>query len=259
MKGKNHPRTSRGERWRLACMALVVPLALAGVAVQVGSRIQADRNFREIYHMSQEFQPDARWPDYQLGLPLEEMDFSQYGELFTGAVPLIGYETEITLGSDLTYYQERAGEKVPAFTLPAGTQVEAGSFLYLPCGPEELGCGFRTFPSYEKGWRWAKPFVEAGEEAASDQTWYYVKTRELEQAALGLWESHSMVRSGFSSKQEFAWAFVRRTDGVFYANGVVHSPDLHRPVWTWPCTLLAVAAIGDLAALALLRRSRFRG
>lgn len=88
---------------------------------------------------------------------------------------------------------------------------------------------------------------------------YYVRLEDLTAAARYWFESDdafrkSTVWTGLSC-EEAAWEIVNNADVIFYDNGIVLSPDLLSPVWTWDCTAAVLLAAFDLTGLFLLRRT----
>ena len=125
------------------------------------------------------------------------------------------------LPADLVYYREEAGQKTEAFVLKAGTEIVVD--------PDQNGInrGFYTFPTFEKGWRYGRPFTVKGQEAPDE--YYYVKLSELEAIAKDWIEydesvRRSLLRSGLS-KKEGAAMIVRTIDRLLYDNGIYCSKD----------------------------------
>ena len=85
------------------------------------------------------FTPSPRFSDYRDGVPMEEMDVSQYQvalSVITNPVYGVYY---FTCSQDISYYAAPGGE--PVYTIPAGTELawSYGDFL------------MDTYPTYWKG------------------------------------------------------------------------------------------------------------
>ena len=112
------------------------------------------------------FTPSPRFSDYRDGVPMEEMDVSQYQvalSVITNPVYKVYY---FTCSQDISYYAAPGGE--PVYTIPAGTELawSYGDFL------------MDTYPTYWKGWRWGTVFPLSGEEAP--QGYFFVSLSALE-------------------------------------------------------------------------------
>lgn len=232
-------------------------LALA-LLLAAGTAFRAGITAWENYRLRSGFAANEEWPDYRQGLPLSEIDFERYERaFFSGATAPIGYSTVFTADAPIRYYRE-VTDAALAYEIPAGTALD-----WEPGGFACLGYGFVSLPSYERGWRWARPFLPAGSDRVpEDFPWYYVRTSDLEAAARAMFDSSRFVqasaRNAGLSRTEAVFQIVRQADQVFYENGVYLSPDLLRPVWTWDCTLMTGASALLFILLLLLRRGRRR-
>lgn len=232
-------------------------LALA-LLLAAGTAFRAGITAWENYRLRSGFAANEEWPDYRQGLPLSEIDFERYERaFFSGAVAPIGYSTVFTADAPIRYYRE-VTDAALAYEIPAGAALD-----WEPGGFACLGYGFVSLPSYERGWRWARPFLSAGSDRVpEDFPWYYVRTSDLEGTARAMFDSSRFVqasaRNAGLSRAEAVFRIVRQADQVFYENGVYLSPDLLRPVWTWDCTLMTGASALLFILLLLLRRGRRR-
>ena len=116
----------------------------------------------------------------------------------------------------------------PALTLKKGTEVYA-----LPVkesiGYISGGYGTASWPSYEKGWRYAQPFQVTAE--AENDAMYFVRLSELEKVSRAFLAMTR--RGGFGSYAQLelpenVWAQTRYTDMALYDRGVFCSEDLER-------------------------------
>lgn len=223
--------------------AALLSLLLAVVLLlRVGSSIYGNHQLRAGFSAS------SQWQDYQQQLPISQMKFDSYAPLFAEIVAPIGYPTTFTTSAPIRYYRETDGKKTLACEIPAGTALDWSSSA-------PSGYGFDSFPTYEKGWRWGKPFKSA--DGQGDDAWYYIRTEDLEKAARQAFSSsqylQASAKSAGLSGSEAVFALVRKTDRVFHQNGVYLSPDLFAP-WTWDLICLAVLLLLMLTALWRFRR-----
>lgn len=195
------------------------------------------------------FTPSPRFSDYRDGVPMEEMDVSQYQvalSVITNPVYGVYY---FTCSQDISYYAAPGGE--PVYTIPAGTELawSYGDFL------------MDTYPTYWKGWRWGTVFPLSGEE--TPQGYFFVSLSALEGLVRDFYNAtpsveKERIQRGLSRK-EVRDGLLRRVDEIFYRRGVCVSPDLRAPLWGWDCTLLAGGcALATGAWAAVLRRRKMR-
>ena len=211
------------KRWKAAGGAVLAAAVLAG-GVWLGGMAWHDHALREGFVCTDPANP------YQSGVPIEQMDFSVYAPYLDEPVVPVGYSTVFSLPFDLTYYTEENGVKTPACTLEKGSQVCWGG----PSGGLRPGYGLQTYPTYEKGWRWGRPFTaeeELEERAGEALPWYYVKTEDLNRIAAALADGGSPHLTELAQKHsvsagEAAFSLVHSVDTIFYDNGVYLSPDL---------------------------------
>ena len=227
-------------------------------------RNNQNSEIRSSFQLPSQFANNYQWSDYQEHIPLSEMDIEQYRALFTSPVNPVGYETAFVTEQDLWYYEEINGTKTEAFCIPAGTEIDLGNYLHLSSDPTELGAGFASLPTYEKGWRWVRPFATAYEEGAQDsEGWYYCNLSDLESLAHSLLESSESLREALTSSgmdvDTFCHAFVCQVDLCFYREGVYESPDLFYSVWTLQeAVLLILAALFVIVGVLSKEKKRER-
>lgn len=193
--------------------------------------------------------------DYLREIPMEEMDFFQYVRYLNKPVAGIGYNTTFTAPSPIRYYREESGRKVLAYEIPAGTAFESE----LTGGAYSLGYGFESFPTYEKGWRWVKPFSDSQDVDRSELPWYYIKTSDLESLLAYVvrnsnspyWQS-SLQHPGMEETQ-LASAYILKCDHMLYEIGAYISPNLYPAFWTWDSILFVSGFFLSAAGLLLLK------
>ncbi|KWX88974.1 hypothetical protein AMQ83_03350 [Paenibacillus riograndensis] len=150
----------------------------------------------------------------------------------------------------LQYYTENpSGETAVALEIPKGTIIEAtpketqGSSFY------ELGYGYTSYPTYEKGWRYVRPFKTA--EAASPglgEEYYYIEIDSIEAVLKSAIRANkpflTAVRQQYWNLGQGTHTFARLIDDALYQNGAYLSPDLfYRVVDRWSVMLFGGVAI----------------
>lgn len=115
-----------------------------------------------------------------------EMDLNTYSPYFLGisGEPAYSLTHRIEAPVFLRYYTEiPAGENTVALEIPKGKMIVAipegtkGSSFY------ELGYGYTSYPTYEKGGRYVRPFKTTEDVSfALSEEYYYVKMNSLEAA-----------------------------------------------------------------------------
>ena len=223
--------------------ALLSLLLAAAIPLRAVSGACENRRLRS------EFYASGVWWEYQQQVPLSDIIFSCYEPLFADLTAPVGCSAVFEAGAPIRYYEETDGKKTLAFEIPAGTVLEWSS-------SEPNGYGFNGFPTYERGWRWVRPFQSA--DGSGDDAWYYVRAKDLEKAAGQMLSSspflQSAVRAAGLTEAEAAFALVHRADWVFCRRGVYISPDLFEP-WPRDCACLAVLLVLAVTALWVFRRA----
>ena len=250
---------------------IVLLFFLLGLLLSLGALLQAGQNDRE--NLSQwltyaQFDPDendAPGSDQYLdGVPMEEMDFPALG--FSLAIAPLGfdpYTLSVTLPKDIVYYREENGLKIPALTLLKGSEI---SFYITDHTIIPYGYGYLTFPTYERGWRYAVPFEldgkddyirEWGEESILSQEeadFYYVKLRDIE-LVYRLLVSNRLVEKG-TDPQEIerrVQSNLLRIDQILQGNNIYISPDMQAAILSpWNLFAFLIAFLLILAAAILL-------
>lgn len=234
------------KRIRLLALAAALVLILAvvfRVGIQTYNNVQKTRTFS--YNNIDN--------PYKNGTPLHEMDLSRLRHYLTIATVPLGHKISNTLElpKKVVYYKQQDGIKVPALELPKGTTI-----LWKPTDQLydiSLGYGCQGYPTYEKGWRYAQPFMVSGKE--TDYTllpYYFVKTSDLESVAYKAIKSTKPMMDSLANKLRSlryrVFTYTRFIDEIFYEKGVFLSPDLIQPIWQLPDAIM----IGLAAALIIL-------
>ena len=194
---------------------------------------------------------------YAERLPLEEMDPAQVAYAASGVrdigLSAASERAVVVLPCPVSYYNRPGGDVV--LTVPAGKEVD---FLLFDQLRYAALSGGNSFPTYTAGWRYAKPFVAAGD-PEPDGPGLYVPLRTM--LAVAEETAEPFLRySGFSTEvtpQEFAVIRVLQMDWIMYSSGYYVSPDIYHEPWdAVTCCLLAAAAASAAALLALRQRRR---
>ncbi|WP_195575445.1 hypothetical protein [Paenibacillus sp. 1001270B_150601_E10] len=217
-----------------------------------------------MYHNHQlrkEFSAATNASPYQQAVPMEQMDFAAYMSYFPDIFTLPDYPltSRIETPVSLKYYAEipRSGEAA-ALEIAKGTTIIAipeqttGSPFY------EVGYGYTSYPSYEQGWRYVRPFRLAEDsDLESNQNYYYVDINSLEAVLDKVIKVNPPVRAEIRQQ---GWSLskgkrfiARSVDHALYRHGAYLSPDLYyRVMDRWNAILLG--AIGMMLAAILLSR-----
>ena len=176
---------------------------------------------------------------------MEEMDFAQYDQYLTNIQDVssqtVRIPAEYMLQRDVSYYYaDINGKKKLAFTLTKGTVVNWFSWV----SEEEhaantFSYGTLSYPTYEKGWRYVRPFIRIEETGMYDKdslSFYYVKTEELEKVFRDILTMPEMKaereRVGISVN-EAVENRIKWIDKVLYEEQYFCSQDLLLPTWRW--------------------------
>lgn len=155
---------------------------------------------------------------------MEDMDLEAFGAYFIFAMTAEGRpDTELALPCNVHYYRMENGRREKAFTMKKGTIIVIQSL-------QDPGRGIQSFPTFDRGIRYAKPFnIEGGN---ADDSYYYVKLSELEKVASELISRSPSLeqarRAQGLSLERAVYEATRLTDKIFYNEGIYLSPDLER-------------------------------
>jgi hypothetical protein len=177
---------------------------------------------------------------YLQGIPMSEMDLSLYSSYMPRIMaPLLHELTrDIKTPVTLRYYSKipAAGDH-PALEIPKGTNIivlpadrsGSGSPLYEP------GYGYTSYPTYEQGWRYVRPFqLSDSEQFPHDDHYYFVRMEDLEAVIGELVQANRALRVAI---QQQGWSIqegIRQIstcmDQLLYSHGAYLSPDLYSKV-----------------------------
>lgn len=207
--------------------ALIIILLVTGrVGVQVYGNYQKTNSFA--YNISSN--------PYKRGVPIDQMDLSEFDYYVSIPTILIGHKISntIELPKKVVYFIQQDGIKVPALELPKGTTIlwkPTDQLYYISPG---YGC--QGYPTCEKGWRYAQPFMISGKETDyAYLPYYFVRTTDLESVAKKAITSTKPMMNTLANKrrsvQDGVFTYTRFIDNIFYEKGVFFSPDLTQPIW----------------------------
>ena len=208
--------------------------------LRIYQRDQQNLNYRYLQH---QFDPEANTAEgsdqYLERVPMENMDFAALG--IDAAYAPLGYNPytlTATLSEDLTYYREVMGVKFPALTLKKGSVI---SIEYNQERTIPFGYGYTTYPTYERGWRYAIPFQTGSEPytgkekgafivSQEEAEYYYVRLSDI-QKILRLFAEADLERKGdteYDSKQieETVYNNLLNIDNWLASGEIYLSPDL---------------------------------
>ena len=268
-----------GNNRRLLSVLLLVFSALALVTASVRQSWKLDQaNLRYKFTAQTSFDPDENdapgSKQYLDGVPMEEIDFRalNFSSETRRGLGFAPYTLQITLTEDLIYYKEVAGIKVPALTLPAGSLI---SYYMTPAQSSPYGYGYKTYPTYDRNWRYAVPF-ETGEEGPRWKGGAGPRLYPLPGGSRFLLRPAGRHRTGLpqladayiaeeeieAEPAEIEWEIYRnlfRMDNLFIADNIYLSPDSGSYAYTRREVYgLLGGGCCFLAGLALLISSRRR-
>ena len=268
-----------GNNRRLLSVLLLIFSAFALVTASVRQSWELDQaNLRYKFTAQTSFDPDENdapgSEQYLDGVPMEEIDFRalNFSSETGRGLGFAPYTLQITLTEDLVYYKEVAGIKVPALTLPAGSLI---SYYMTPAQSSPYGYGYKTYPTYDRNWRYAVPF-ETGEEgprwkgeqahdyilSQEEADFYYVRLEDIERVYRQLADAYIAEEEIEAEPAEIEWEIYRnlfRMDNLFIADNIYLSPDSGSYAYTRREVYgLLGGGCCFLAGLALLISSRRR-
>ena len=207
--------------------------------------------------------------EYQENVPMEEINFDRiericfYNLLGGGQsekeVPIV-----VKAPCPIRYYRNDVGRKVLEKEIPQGTP------LYICLenwGEPIIGYGNISYPTYEKGWRWVRPFLTAEEadiqeeedmeplsqeekEKALEAPYYYVKLDDLLAVEWAAYDQNDFIRQEYQntvsqdsmgrSLEEVLYNQVIFADQRMRSMGIYCSQDMELPLWRWEDTVYVI-------------------
>ena len=258
--------TKKNVRW-----LMVLLFFLLGLLLSLGAVLQAGWNDREnlsrwlIYARFDPDENDAPGSDQYIDhVPMEEMDFPALG--FSMAIAPLGfdpYTLSVTLPKDIVYYREENGIKVPILTLSKGSEIS----LYITDHTIiPYGYGYLTFPTYERGWRYAVPFEVDGEDdylrdwgeesilSQEEADFYYVKLEDIELIYQLLIADRPIAEEIDPREMERRILInLLQVDGTLRWSNIYISPDVQAAILSpWNLFAFLIAFLLMLSAVILL-------
>ncbi len=162
---------------------------------------------------------------YEQGIPLHEMDFSEYIKYEDFAVAPVIIKNDqvlIELPFDLHYYTYKTATE-PAFTLKKGTQISRDSAFVVPNTSFVTNAyGLQAWPDYDLKWRYGRPFFSTDfnkKDMNDSLLMYYVKTEDLEAVARLFY----MPKGNFITFSSFKYNTIGHLDKLLYEAGAFDS------------------------------------
>ena len=257
--------TRKNARW-----LMVLLFFLLGLLLSLGAVLQAGWNDRENlsrWLIYARFDPDANdspgSDQYLDGVPMEEMDFPALG--FSMVIAPLGfdpYTLSVTLPKDIVYYREENGIKVPFLTLSKGSEI---SFYITDHTIIPYGYGYLTFPTYERGWRYAVPFEVDGENdylrdwgeesilSQEEADFYYVKLEDIETVYRTLFLTRRESTLDPREMERRVLTNLLQVDGTLRWSNIYISPDVQAAILSpWNLFAFLIAFLLMLSAAILL-------
>ena len=179
------------------------------------------------------FNPNSSEP-YQQQMHIAEEDFIDFyiNKFYSNlAQAPIGFPNVFILEQPISYYAAPDDNIAPVLTLEAGKKYVITSHY-----TNSHKYGIRSWPAYQKGWRFVTHFVEEGEEESIENTpAYYVKLKDLFDPLKSIIkELHYRIPKGYNYRR-----MLLVHDEKLYDEGSYLSPNLNKPVMNgWNITLL---------------------
>ena len=172
------------------------------------------------------FKDNHKNQPYSQEVALTEMDFSIYWYSLPGIAPVLNPRItyQVTLPCDVEYYSD-INDIDPVMILQKGVEV-----YYNPIENADFvpyGYGVKGWPDYEKGWRYAYPFVTEGlGKAYQENGMYYVKSEQLEAVARAWHAKDDKRNTRRDGVAEYVRFETQMIDAALYRNGAFCSPSL---------------------------------
>lgn len=231
--------------WWLAILAIMILLCLVIYRVSAA-----------LYHndrLQKEFSTELNPSSYQQGIPMEEMELSAYSSYFPNIYAMPNYQIthHIETPVKISYYSEiPTAETIPALEINKGATIRAIQGNSSDSGFYDPGYGYTSYPTYDQGWRYVRPFELASEDCQQfHEQYYYVRIEALEAVIDKVIQVNPSLRSAIRQQ---GWSvhtgkhnIATYIDQIFYQNGVYLSPDLFlKVIDRW--NIMMIASIGVL-------------
>lgn len=219
-----------------------------------------------IYHNHQlrnQFPIASNDSPYQQGIPIEKMDLTTYSSYFPKTFTALDYPLTHRLETpvSLHYFTEIPTEEttVASLVIPKGTTIVAIPEGTTGSAFQEVGYGYTSYPTYQRGWRYVRPFIITSDlEHAQNEQYYYVSMDSLEAVLGKVIEVNQpfqlAIRQQGWTLNKGKYVTARYVDNALYQHGAYLSPDLLYRVFD-RLNIVLLSAIGIIVALILLSRS----
>lgn len=203
--------------------------------------------------LKDDFSANAVRSAYLKNEAIEQIDFQQVDQLIDDFSAPISYELSTTLSAprDIYYYETTEDDAKPALTINKGDSIqiiENSSTTALT-----RGYGISTYPTYGKGWRYARPFATEG--SASSQM-LYVKLDNIEAVIADYYDDNKAL-SASRTKQDVVRRLSLDVDEQYYNAGIYLSPDYYvKRLVLIDWIVLGIASFTLLLFLASVLRRR---
>lgn len=212
---------------RIKKMKIIILAALLflSVIVRIGIIIWENNNLESKFIINSD-------EPYQEQIPISKEDFIDdyiYRLYSPFAEAPIVMPNDFVLKQSISYYSEPDDNLEPLLTLDAGK-----TYMIRIFDTRNYKYGIKSWPTYEKGWRFVIPFFERGYEKL-DASAYYVKLKDLYSPLMSIMKeiNYSMPK-GYDHRR-----ILLNNDEMLYAKGFYMSPDLQKPVFDgWNIILL---------------------
>lgn len=191
--------------------------------------------------LRENFVPNKRYTQYLDGTPIEEIDFELLHQRFHNASVDAGWYNQVIPEKNIYYYTKPSRNSEVIFTLYAGRKY----YIYAPgiCPRSE------SWPTYTKGWRYAKPFlteeeynflVESKGQSGTilNSEYGYIMLSDIIELGFKTMYDSPLLNTYTSMWSRVGWYFEDRLlpglygfDWLFWENGVYISPDLYLSYW----------------------------
>lgn len=192
--------------------------------------------------LRENFVPNKRYTQYLAGTPIEEIDFELLHQRFHYAsAASVPWYNQVIPEKNIYYYEKPSKNSEIIFTLYAGNKY----YIYAPgiCQRTE------SWPTYSKGWRYAKPFlteeeynflVESEGQAGNvlNSEYGYIMLSDIIELVFKSAYDSPLLSDYTSLWSRMSWYFEDRLlpglygfDWIFLENGIYISPDLYLSYW----------------------------
>ncbi len=201
-------------RWFIISVIVVVAAACAGFSFYQQHRLKKYFELRDDAPAAREYLEHDR---------MEDMDMERISRnTFNYARPAVkmSADYEIAAPCDIRFYEDAALKK-EAKVIPKGTVLHV---KLHEKGADDLGRGFFSLPTFDKGIRYTRPFLVPSEE--TDEHYYYVRLSDLENTVKELLKTADLDLFGNASKTMILRNRCFYVDRLFYRKGIYLSHDI---------------------------------